>query len=295
MLFRIWDRQNASEKGHVNAQPRSLLRKMGIPGAFVGLLVCTAVLGPEIASTELMVPNLRDRNLPPLSSGAAENFYLLGSDALGRNQLVLIITGSRLTISIALLGAALAAVIGTPLGLLAGYFGGLSDQLVMRLVDVVASLPTLLIALFVLFVLGPSVPNLILVLVLVRWVVFARLARGVAMGVRELPFIEAARALGNTNFRILRMHIWPSVAPSLFALFFLEVAVFMLAEASLSFLGFGVRPPDVSWGLMIAQGRSYIREASWLVTVPGLLIFGTVWSLNIVGSKLRAIAVEDET
>lgn len=287
-------RQNASEEGQVDAQPRSLWRNMGIPGAFVGLLLCTAVLGPEIASTELMVPNLRDRNLPPLSSGAAGNFYLLGSDALGRNQLVLIITGSRLTISIALLGAALAAVIGTPLGLLAGYFGGLSDQLVMRLVDVVASLPTLLIALFVLFVLGPSVPNLILVLVLVRWVVFARLARGVAMGVRELPFIEAARAIGNAHLRILRMHIWPSVAPSLFALFFLEVAVFMLAEASLSFLGFGVRPPDVSWGLMIAQGRSYIREASWLVTVPGLLIFVTVWSLNIVGSKLRAIAVEDE-
>ena len=183
----------------------------------------------------------------------------------------------------------MAGVIGVTLGLLAGYYRGRVDDIVMRTVDVMAALPTLLIALFFLFIVGGGFWTLVIVLALVRWRIFARVTRGMVLSLREQAFVQAARAIGARDRRIMARHILPNVLSPLLVLFTLEVAVLILAEAALSFLGFGIQPPDSSWGLMIARGREYLRSAWWLVTLPGIAIFCTTLSLNLIAAWVRAV------
>ena len=157
----------------------------------------------------------------------------------------------------------------------------------MRTVDVLLGIPGLLAALFVLFVIGPGMRNLIVVLAALRWTVYARLTRGMVLSLREEAFVRGATAIGASDFRIMRRHILPNVVSPLIVLATLEVGIMILAEAGLSFLGFGIQQPDASWGLEVSAGREYIASAWWLVTMPGLAIMLTVLSLNILASSLR--------
>ena len=200
-----------------------------------------------------------------------------------------LIYGARVSVSVGLLGATLSCILGVFAGLTAGYRGGLYEDVIMRLVDGMLSLPSLLVALFVLFVLGGGFFNLILVFSILHWMVFARMTRGLALDARSATYVQAARALGASDARIMFRHILPNIAAPIMVLFTLEIAILILSEASLSFLGFGVQPPDPSWGLMIADGREHIRSAWWLVTFPGLAIFLTALSLNLVANWVRAV------
>lgn len=258
---------------------------------FLIVLVVSAIAAPWISPYSPLDQHLARRNLPPLSPAAEPggSLHLLGTDELGRDLFARLLFGGRVSVAVGLLGALASGFIGIVLGLLAGYYRGWVDDLVMRAVDAMSALPTLLIALFILFILGGGFLNLIIVLALVRWMVFARITRGMTLSQREQAFVLAARALGCGDRRIIFRHLLPNMLSPLLVLFTLEVAVLILAEAALSFLGFGIQPPESSWGLMISRGREYIRSAWWLVTFPGLAIFCTTLSLNLLATWVRSV------
>jgi peptide/nickel transport system permease protein len=255
------------------------------------LLLISFTLGAEyLAPYQPTGLNLADRMLGPFSSGRNGDFYLLGTDEIGRDLFSRLIYGARVSVSVGFLGAVISGIIGVSTGLFAGYYGGLFEEIVMRFVDGMLSLPSLLVALFVLFIFGGGFLNLVLVFSVLHWMVFARMSRGLALNVRNATYVEAARAVGNKSIRIVFRHVLPNVISPILVLFTLEIAILILSEASLSFLGFGVQPPDPSWGLMIADGREHIRSAWWLVAFPGFAIFLTALSLNLLASWLRAIS-----
>ena len=256
---------------------------------YLALLVAFTVGAEFLAPHQPTGLNLRDRLLPPGATGSKGDFYLLGTDELGRDLFSRLIYGARVSISVGMIGAIVSCFVGVATGLTAGFYGGLYEDIVMRLVDGMLSLPSLLVALFVLFVLGGGYVNLILVFSVLHWMVFCRLSRGLALDARSATYVKAAKALGATGPRIVFRHILPNVVAPIIVLFTLEIAILILSEASLSFLGFGVQPPDPSWGLMIADGREHIRSAWWLVTFPGLAIFLTALSLNLVANWVRAV------
>jgi len=257
--------------------------------SFVLLLIVFTLGADFLAPHEPTGLNLRDRMLPPGSIGRGGDFYLLGTDELGRDLFTRLIYGARVSVSVGVLGAVLSAIVGVTAGLMAGYHGGLLEDIVMRLVDGMLSLPSLLVALFVLFILGGGFGNLVLVFLVLHWMVFARMARGLALDARNSAYVQAAVSQGCKSGRIILRHILPNVMAPILVLFTLEIAVLILSEASLSFLGFGVQPPDASWGLMISGGREHIRSAWWLVAFPGLAIFFTALSLNLLANWARAI------
>ncbi|MCY4541561.1 MAG: ABC transporter permease [Rhodobacteraceae bacterium] len=256
---------------------------------FLALLVAFTVGAEFLAPHQPTGLNLRDRMLPPGSTGSSGAYHFLGTDELGRDLFSRLIYGARISISVGLLGAFVSCVVGVVTGLTAGYFGGLYEDVIMRLVDGMLSLPSLLVALFVLFVLGGGYTNLILVFCVLHWMVFCRLSRGLALDARSSTYVQAAKAFGAPSGRIIFRHILPNVMAPIIVLLTLEIAILILSEASLSFLGFGVQPPDPSWGLMIADGREHIRSAWWLATFPGLAIFLTALSLNLVANWVRAV------
>jgi peptide/nickel transport system permease protein len=266
-------------------EPLSLLAAL-----FLVVLLLAAAGADLVAPYSPYELNLANRNLPPWSSPDEGGFpHLLGTDELGRDVLSRVLFGGRVSVTVGVLGAVVSAAIGITVGLLAGYYRGWVDDVVMRVVDAMAALPTLLVALFVLFLMGGGFVNLIIVLALVRWMIFARVTRGMTLSLREQAFVSAARVLGGRDRRIISRHILPNLASPLLVLFTLEVAVLILAEAALSFLGFGIQPPDSSWGLMISRGREYLGSAWWLVTFPGVAIFLTTLSLNLVATWTRTV------
>ena len=276
---------------------RGLLRD---PVTFFATMILAMVLISAVGA-ELVAPHdpleqdLKLRNQPPLARALDENDlptgfpFLLGTDPLGRDILSRIIFGARVSLTVGLSSALVSGLIGTLLGVIAGYYRGAVDDLIMRLVDIQMSIPVLLLALLVLFALGSGFLNLVVVLSVVRWMAYTRLARGQTLALRNTPFIDSAIAIGNTDSRILFRHIIPNVASPLIVLGTLEVATLILSEAGLSFLGFGIQLPQPSWGLMIAGGRQYITSAWWIVAFPGLIIFLTTLSLNLLASSLRSI------
>jgi peptide/nickel transport system permease protein len=249
----------------------------------VGLLVASLV-------TDVLAPfrhydlNIYDRHLPPSLLGP----YQLGTNFLGQDLLRLILVGAKTSLGVGVSTAIGAAIIGTTLGIVSGYRGSWVDQLLMRLVDLQMAFPALILALLVLTTVGPGFVNLVIVLIVARWPVFARVARSTTLSLREREFIEAARAIGCGPFRIMWRHILPDAAVAQLTLVILEAARAILMEGGLSFLGLGIQPPDVSWGLMLAQGRGYITTAWWDVTFPGLALVLSTLSLNFVATWLRA-------
>lgn len=261
--------------------------KLAFTSAVILLLILLcALLGPVLLGDLATSQNLRGRNSSPfdLAKGWA---FVLGGDSLGRPMLARLIVAARSTILVASGAVAVALVVGATLGLVAGYMGKGVSQVIMRLADVIMSFPSLLIAVVVLYVLGPSIPNMILVLAITRIPIYLRTTRAEVLEVRERMFVQAAVVMGAGHWRIIARHILPVVAPTLVTIATLDFAFVMLAESSLSFLGIGIQPPDITWGLMVSQGRPYLTTAWWLALWPGLFIVITTLALNLLSNWMR--------
>lgn len=280
-------------KGTAGRLARALMRDWPTLLAVVFLLsALTCAVGARfVAPYDPLKPNLVMRNRPPMTAGSVEGQFphILGTDPLGRDVFSRLVFGSRVSLAVGAASVLVSGTLGVLLGLMAGYHRGRVDDIIMRTVDLMSALPTLLVALFVLFVIGPGITNLVLVLALVRWPNYARLARSMTLSHRESAFVEGAEALGASAPRIIFRHILPHLLSPILVLGTLEFAAMVLAEASLSFLGFGIQPPQPSWGLDVSAGREYIMSAWWLVTFPGIMILLTTLSLNLLGTWVRAI------
>lgn len=257
-----------------------------VAALFLVIMVILALVGPAWLGEEAVKQNLRGRNLAPFDWSRGWIWWM-GADALGRPLLARIIVATQNTLMVAAGAVILSAVIGTFLGLLAGFSSPRISQIIMRLADVIMSFPSLLIAVIVLYLLGSSIMNLMVVLSITRIPVYLRTTRAEVLEIRERMFVQAARVMGASSKRILFRHILPVVFPTLTTLATLDFAYVMLAESALSFLGIGIQPPDITWGLMISQGRQYLTNAWWLSFWPGLAIILTTLSLNLLSNWLR--------
>lgn len=253
---------------------------------FLLMVLVLAVIGPHWLDAAAQKQNLRGRNAPPFEWERGW-LWIFGADALGRPLLARIIVATQNTMMIAAGAVVCSAAIGTVLGLIAGYAGKRTGEVILRLADVIMSFPSLLLAVVVLYILGPSVGNLIVVLSITRIPVYLRTTRAEVLEVRERMFVQAARVMGASGPRIIFRHILPVVLPTLTTIATLDFAFVMLAESSLSFLGIGIQPPDITWGLMIAQGKQYLTTAWWLSFWPGLAIILTTLSLNLLSNWMR--------
>lgn len=251
-------------------------------------LALCVLIGPELLGKEATTMNLRARNFPP---GSLEKGWtmILGADPLGRSVLARLVAASRNTISVALTSVVLAMIVGGFLGLIAGYIGRGVGNVIMRLSDIIQSFPSLLLAVVVLYMLEPRVSNLIIVLAITRIPSYLRVTRAEVLEIRERVFVDAARALGGSRTHILLRHVVPVVAPTLVTILTVDFAIVMLAESGLSFLGIGIQPPDITWGLMVAQGRNYLSQAWWLAFFPGLAIMFATLSANLLSNWLRIV------
>jgi len=253
----------------------------------VALFVAAAVFAPWIAPHNPADQNFLASLAPPFWAEEGSLANLLGGDNLGRDILSRIIYGARLSLIISVFAIVLAGGVGVLLGLIAGYAGGAIDALIMRIVDAFLAMPFILMALGFVAALGPSVTNIIIVMGITNWARYARLVRGEVLSVKSRDFVALARVAGQARWRIGVMHILPNVTNSIIVLATLDLGRVIILESSLSFLGLGVQPPDISWGLMLADGRAYMTVAWWLMVMPGLAILLAVLSLNIFGDWLR--------
>jgi peptide/nickel transport system permease protein len=257
-----------------------------VASIFFLLVVLAAVLAPIIAPGYNQ-GKLSERLQPPAWSDGGSTAHLFGTDEQGRDVLERMMWGGQVSLRVGFVVVILAGFVGIFLGLVAGLFGGTADSLIMRGVDVMFSMPGLLIALVLVLVLGPGERNLIIALAVNAWMVFTRLVRGLVLAMRDGPLVEAANAVGVPRSRIMWRHILPNILGLVVTISVLEVARIMLAEAVMSFLGYGIQPPAVSWGSMIGSGRNYISNDPWLVILPGLALALTVLSLNVIANWLR--------
>lgn len=230
---------------------------------------------------------LTNRLLPPRWMEGGHPDYLLGTDPLGRDMLSRMILGARFSLVIVIASALLSLGIGVTAGLVAGYFRGLLDDVVMRLVDIQLAFPLLVLIIAVVAAIGPSLPVLIVVLGIAGWAPYARVVRGVVLSLRERDFVEAAHAIGVADWRILLRHVLPNTSTVIVVYLTFELARLLLLESALSFLGLGVQPPDPSWGSIIADGRQYLLGSWWVSAMPGLLIVLVVLAFNLLGDELR--------
>lgn len=279
----------------IPAEPRFVVRmarmlwadKFALCAAiFLVTILVLAIVGPSWLGDLATKQNLRGRNAAPFEWGRGWVWWM-GADALGRPLLARIIVATQNTLMVAAGAVAISAIIGTVLGLIAGFSSPRINQVIMRLADVIMSFPSLLIAVIVLYVLGSSILNLMLVLSITRIPVYLRTTRAEVLEIRERMFVQAARVMGASSKRILFRHILPVVLPTLTTLATLDFAYVMLAESALSFLGIGIQPPEITWGLMISQGRQYLTNAWWLSFWPGLAIILTTMSLNLLSNWMR--------
>lgn len=273
----------------------SLARVLRKPKGLVGIslliaLLLLAALAPYVATRDPLQQNLRWRNSPPGSRlGDASEFSLLGTDQLGRDMFSRTLYGLRVSLLVAAIAVALGGVIGTSLGVLSGYVGGTLDAIVMRIVDIQLSLPLILIAMIWMAFTRPSLLNIIIVISFWTWTQYARVTRAHTMSVREFGYIEAARATGAAQHRILFRHVLPNVFSSVLVIASLQFGRAIILEATLSFLGVGLQPPTPALGVMIASGRQYVDIAWWLATLPGIVIMLLVLGTNLIGDTLRDV------
>ncbi|EJT02225.1 binding-protein-dependent transport systems inner membrane component (plasmid) [Rhizobium sp. CCGE 510] len=253
---------------------------------FLLIVLLCALFGPFLLEGIATKQNLRGRNAPPFDITRGW-LYVLGADALGRPLLARVVVAAQNTILVAAAAVLASSVVGTALGLVAGYSRSSAAQWIMRLGDVIMSFPSLLLAVIVLYMLEPSVTNIVLVLAITRIPIYLRTTRAEVLEVRERMFVQAAKVMGASSRRIVFHHILPVIFPTLVTIATLDFAFVMLAESSLSFLGIGIQAPEITWGLMVAQGRPYLTNAWWLSFWPGLAIILTTLSLNLLSNWLR--------
>ncbi|MGH2405004.1 MAG: ABC transporter permease [bacterium] len=262
-------------------------RRVAVTAVVLTVAACIGVLGPIVVPYEPLALRLELRLQPPGTRLPDGQVTWFGTDQLGRDLFQQVIHGARVSILVAASTVVIAGVSGTALGLLAGYHGGLTDTVLMGLVDLQLAFPPLLLAILIAAMIGPSVGNVILTLSVIRWAVFARLVRGSVLSLREKEFVEAARALGASHGRVMMRHILRNVLTPIVILSTLQIALQMLAEAALSFLGLGIPHPLPSWGVTISQGREYLQSAWWIATVPGAVMTLAVLSVGLFGDAVR--------
>ncbi|MBI4494336.1 MAG: ABC transporter permease [Chloroflexi bacterium] len=274
-------------RGHETLRRLGRIRT-GLVGAVLLALVLAAALGaPLLAPYGPNEQALANRLRPPAWASDGTLAHVLGTDPLGRDMLSRVIWAAQTSLSIAGVSVLVAMSFGVALGLLSGYYGGWLDAVTMRVADIQLSFPYLLLAIAVMALLQPTLANLIIVLALRSWVVYARTVRGSVLSVKEREFVEAAIAIGASDLRIIVRHLAPNVLAPIIVISSFQLAELIIAESSLSFLGLGVQPPTPSWGGMLSQGREYLTTAWWLAVFPGLAIILTVLGTNLFGDGLR--------
>jgi peptide/nickel transport system permease protein len=254
--------------------------------AIVGLAIFVAIFAPLLAPHDPFTQNLNNRLVPPLWMGGQPG-HLLGTDQLGRDYFSRLIFGTRISIIIGVSTVIASGLIGTTLGLLGGFYGGRIDDAVMFLITCRLSIPIILVALTVVAMIGSSLTIVILTLGLLLWDRFAVVARTTTMQVRHLDYIAAAEAAGASRLHVLLREVLPNIANHLIVVATLEMALAIMLEASLSFLGLGVPPPLPSWGLMIAEAKDYMFFSPWVIMIPGIALFVLVLGINLLGDGLR--------
>jgi peptide/nickel transport system permease protein len=259
--------------------------------AFAGVIgtifVLTAIFGNVITPYSPSAANFGSTLLPPAWEHGGTVSHLLGSDQLGRDILSRLIAGTRISLLCAGAAIFVAGVGGTLLGLLAGYIGGVIGAAIMRVVDAFLALPFILMALAFVAALGPGLGNIILVLIFTNWARYARVVQSEVISIKERDYVTLARVAGVSPFRIAIRHILPNAMNSVAVLAILDSGRVIILESSLSFLGLGIQPPNVSWGLMLADGREYMNHAWWMTTLPGLTIVIAVLTFNVIGEWLK--------
>jgi peptide/nickel transport system permease protein len=276
------------ERSAATARWRMLVGQVPLfPSVILVALILTAVCAPALAPHSPTEGNIVRKSLPPawMARGAWEN--PLGTDRFGRDVLSRIIYGSQISLVVSLLVIGVAGVVGTLVGLIAGYRGGLTDAILMRLTDIGLSLPTVLIAVVLVAVSEPSFRNVVLVISLLLWPRFARQIRGETLALKQHDFVALAVVAGRSSTWIISRHIFPNVVPTLLVICTLQVGYVILLEGSLSFLGVGVPPPSPAWGLMIAEGRGFLATGWWMSLFPGLAMLLIVLAVNLLGDWLR--------
>jgi peptide/nickel transport system permease protein len=261
-----------------------------VPGFLLLALVMLAVLA-DTTPFDPTRQSLRDRALPPgafsLNPALEGERFLLGADQFGRDVLTRIMHGARLSLTIVAIVSVIGISVGTTYGLAAGYFGGLADEIMLRLVDMYYAIPFLLLALVTVIVLGKSMTVVIGLLALQSWPPFVRVVRAEVLSLKERDYVMSARVCGASGWRIMLRHLLPGVINTVIVIATLRVGQIVLTEAILSFLGAGISPPRPAWGLMTSEGRNYLNDAWWIAFFPGLAIFALVVSLNFIGDWFR--------
>ena len=258
-----------------------------VGGVMIAMVLLVSLSFPIFYPVDPLEQELMARFTPPVWQDGGSWNYPLGTDNLGRDVLARLLYGSRVSLLVGFAAVLVAEIAGILLGLFSGYYGGRLDSLIMRVADIFMAYPFMLLTISVIAVLGNSIFNLILVLGLADWVTYARTIRGSVLSLKEKEFVEASRAIGTSHRVIIFRHILPNVISPMLVLGTLRVANIIVWESGLSFLGMGVPPPMPPWGRMLAEGRVYITDAWWLVTLPGLAIMVTILSINLLGDGLR--------
>lgn len=264
-------------------------RRAVVGAGVIVFVVAVALSAPLIAPHDYGVLNLGFVRKPPLSVDPAGNRYILGTDALGRDLLSRIIWGARVSLLVGTVAVLLASSIGIPIGLVTGYFGGRLDSIVMRLADVQLAIPGLILAIAMIAVLGGSLFTVIFILGFTAWVGYARIVRGQVLSLKEQPFVEAARASGGSDRRIILKHILPNVWTPVIVIATSHVGGVIIAESSLTFLGIGISPQIPTWGMLISDGRNYLDTAPWIAAFPGVALTITVLAVFFFGDGLRDV------
>lgn len=259
---------------------------VAVAAAIVVLFVAAALAAPVLAPWDPTAGALGFRLRPPAWIGNGSTRNLLGTDALGRDLLSRLLHGARISLMVSLAAILVAGSVGTAVGVIAGYVGGWTDRILMRIVDLALSIPVILLALLFGVLFGPSFGNVILVIALVLWSQYARMARGETMRIVREEYVDLARTSGLSDLQIVGRHVLPNIAGVIIVVATLQVGTVVILEASLSFLGVGVPPPTPSWGTMVSDGRSYLTTAWWLCLFPGVAIMLVVMSVNVLGDWL---------
>ena len=273
----------SSLRSRLGELSRDILSSQGIVigGTLFLAIVLVAIFAPFIAPENPIEQNYGATLRPPSRE------HLMGTDNFGRDIFSRVVYGSRISLQVGVISVAIAAVIGIPLGLIAGYYGGLVDSVLMRLIDIMLAFPGILLAFVIVAVMGSSLTNLMIAIGIGSIPGFARLIRGSVLATRALSYVEAARVIGARDLRIVGKHILPNVASPIIVYGTLKVATAILAGASLSFLGLGVQRPTPEWGVMLADGRNFLQQQPWISAFPGLAIMVTTLAINLLGDGIR--------
>ena len=281
-------RRSGGEREWVTLLRRLVRRRTALFGMLVvAAVLLAAALAPLVSPFDPLEQDIGQRLREPGWQDEQGRVHPLGTDHLGRDILARIIFGSRIALVVGLAAVLISGVLGMLIGLVAGYFGGRLDDFLMRLADVQLAFPFILLAIAVIGVLGPSLRNIIIVIGVSSWVVYARVVRGEVLSIREREYVQAAVALGSRHWRVLLSHVLPNTFTPWLVVATLDMARVIVIESALSFLGLGVQPPTPTWGGMLADGRVYLSTAWWLATFPGLAILVTVLGINLFGDGLR--------